>query len=624
LSKKSRPFGKFERIQPELDFEFDYLDSRPKLDVAEGVLIEAPYIAIDIETTGLNVFEEHARILSIAFACPGYIAAMPFRWAKSDDLDALVEYGEDDEMLRYRKLFLEHILTSGKPLIGHNGKFDGQWLWKMEGISLDDYCYDTMLAHYLLNELKQLRGLKHLGAIYTSHPIFDLPQKDNLDELEQELVISYNASDARLTLALYEIFKKEIKKQDLIRLWKLISRVSQVFGRMEFAGIKVDPLPLQEAKEKYTDKLDGLNEALVSFADKKGRSEINLDSPKQLGEFLFDNLKLPVFERTPTGQPSTKESILEKLDHPFIKCLLVYRKTGKFLRTYITGLEKAIVYDGRVHPQYNLTGTVTGRTSCSKPNLQNIPRGSEIRGLFIADTEQDKILIEADYDQFELRVLTLYSKDESLVKVFRSGRDPHIEAASFLFKKPIEEIDKEERTRAKNLNFGILYGMSPESLGDYLDCTTKEAEKLIRRYFSTFTDVDDWQQGIHEQVMIDKEVISLFKRRRRFPQLNDPKSLRERDLDDVRKQSVNALIQSAASDFALMGLLRVSKLLDNDVIPVLFVHDSLIIECPKKKAADTIDLLRSELVYFAKSLPIPFTVEIGVGYNWGNMVEYKE
>lgn len=613
MTKKSRPFGQFERIQSEIDFEFDYLDSRPKLDVAEGVLIEASHIAIDIETTGLNAFEEHARILSIAFASPGYIAAMPLRWDMAYD-----------SILRYKLDFLNRILTSGKPLIGHNGKFDGQWLWKMEGISLDDYCFDTMLGHYLLDESKQMRGLKYLGAIYTSLPIFDLPQKEDLDTLPQELVIGYNASDVRLTLALYELFKKGIEKQNLTELWKLISRVSQVFGRMEFAGIKVDPLPLQKAIKDYTNKLNNLNGALVSFASKKGKTELNLDSPKQLGNFLYDTLDLPVFERTPTGQASTKESILEQLDHPFVKSLLIYRRTGKFLRTYLLNLEKAIVWDGRVHPQYNLTGTVTGRTSCSKPNLQNIPRGSEIRGLFIADIEQDNILIEADYDQFEVRVLTLYSKDESLIQVFESGRDPHIEAASFLFNKPIEEITKEERTNAKNLNFGILYGKTAESLGEDLNCTTKQAERLLQRYYNTFARVAEWQKGIHRQVMFDKEVISLFKRRRRFPQLNDPKSLRERDLDDIRKQSVNALIQSAASDFALMGLLRISKLLDDNVVPVLFVHDSLIIECPKKKAKDTIDLLRSELVYFAESLPIPFTVEVGVGYNWGNMVEYKE
>lgn len=614
MTKKSRPFGKFERIQPELDFEFDYLDSRPKLDVAEGVFIEAPYIAFDIETTGLNAFEEHARILSVAFACPGFIAAMPLHWDRD----------KDDPILRYKLDFLNRIFTGGKPLIGHNGKFDGQWLWKMEGIVLDDYCYDTMLGHYLLDESKQMRGLKYLGAIYTSHPIFDLPQKENLDELPQEVVIAYNASDARLTLALYELFKKDVEKQDLTKLWKLISRVSQVFGRMEFAGIKVDPLLLERTIESYTVKLNGLNDALISFADKKGKADLNLDSPKQLGGFLYDTLNLPVYERTPTGQASTKESILEKLDHPFVRGLLDYRRTGKFLRTYLINLQKAIIWDGRVHPQYNLTGTVTGRTSCSKPNLQNIPRGSEIRGLFIADREEDKILIEADYDQFEVRVLTLYSEDESLIQVFESGRDPHVEAASFLFHKPIEEITKDERTNAKNLNFGILYGKTAESLKEDLDCSLKEAERLLQRYYSTFSGVAEWQKGIHKQVMIDKEVISLLKRRRRFPQLNDPKSLRERDLDDIRKQSVNALIQSAASDFALLGLLRVSKLLDTDVVPVLFVHDSLIIECPKKKAKDIIDLLRCELVYFAESLPIPFTVEIGVGYNWGNMVEYKE
>lgn len=602
---KAKPFGSFKKVEPDTSIPFQEIDTGEKAVHAFKILRDEPYIAFDIETTGFNPRDANAEVVSIAFSSPEYLGAMLLDERSPFSVDA----GQH---------FISKVLDLECPKIAHNGKFDVLYLETTTGIPTRNFVYDTLLGFYLLDEdPRNRRNLKHLAREFTSLPVLEYPEGEDLKTFPAEKLLKYNASDSRVTLALFEIVERELKKGKLIPLWKLITKASISLGRMELAGVKIDTEKLQELRTEAEDKERQLREALMKTAKNKGFPDLNLKSPVSLRSFLFDVLKLKPIGTTKKGAPSTEEKFLKNLKHPFVKGLLAWRKQVKLLDTYFQNIDSSIDSDGRVHPDYRLWATRSGRTSCSNPNVQNIPREGEIRSIFIP--EEGNWFLECDYAQFELRVMAIYSEDENLKAAFLSGRDPHREIASFLYGKPLKEITDEERNKAKQMNFAILYGMGGASLAEELEIPKEEAEDLIKRYYSRFSKVQEWIENQKRIANREKEVLNWFHRKRHFPELNETK-IQPMVYNEIMKQAVNSPIQSAASDLAMLGVNRITeKLKDYKSKPVMFIHDSVVLECPKSELKQVIELLKTEMVYFAKNFSIPFEVEIKIGLDWGNM-----
>jgi len=603
IMKKS--FGSFEKLEPEADFPFEIIDTGEKALEAIKILGKEPYFAFDIETTGLNPRDQEAEVISVAFASPNYLGGLMLSGSGSFS-------GELNQRI------LSEILNSPPSKIAHNGKFDVIYLEEAAMILTSNFKYDTLLGFYLLDEdPRRKRSLKYLGREFTSYPVIEFPDDGVLKGKSAEEILRYNCSDTRLTLALYEIIQGELKKLEMIPLWELITFASISLARMENVGVEIDEDKLFDMETETRNEEEELRKALMKTARNKGYPDLKLKSPLALRKFLFDVLGLTPSELTPKGQPSTKEAVLEKLDHPFPKGLLLWRKKTKLLDTYFSNLSAQVEEDGRVHPDYRIWGTRSGRSSCSNPNVQNIPRDGEIRSLFVP--KKGWFFVEGDYSQFELRVMALYSKDENLMNAFLSGQDPHREIAAFLFRKDLVDVTDEERRKAKTLNYAILYGMGKISLAEDLEIEPDEAGSLIERYYTRFSKVNKWVQNQHRRVMIDKEVTSLTKRKRRFPELSQG-SVNAVVRAEILKQSVNTIIQGTASDFALLGMTSVDdKLKEMEARSIMFIHDSIVVESPKAEVSRVIEILKKEMVSFGRDLPIPFEVDIKVGLDWKNM-----
>lgn len=600
-----KAFGKFRKVEEQADFPFEIINDGDSAVKAIKILREAPYIAFDIETTGFNPRADDAEVLAIAFASPAYLGGLTFS-------------GSGSMSTEVNQRVVSEIMSLSCPKIAHNGKFDAVYLEKTTGILSVNFKYDTLLGFYLLDEdPRRKRSLKYLGREFTSFPIIEFPGEGTLKDLSQEDLLRYNCSDSRLTLALYEIVRKELEKEDLIPLWELITFSSVALAQMEHTGVKVDAAKLERIADKAKAEEKELREALMKIATNKGFPDLKLKSPLSLRDFLFNVLKLKPLGTTPTGKPSTEEKVLRKLDHPFPKALLIWRKKEKLIKTYFENIFGFMDDNDRVHPEYRIWGTRSGRSSCTNPNIQNIPRDGEIRSIFIP--EDDYFFIECDYAQFELRVMALYSKDKNLIGAFESGRDPHREISAFLFNKDFEDVTDDERRKGKTLNFAILYGMGATSLAEDLEVSQEEAASLIERYYSRFAQVKKWVDKQHRDVLVNKEVQSMFKRKRRFPELTRT-IVNAREKSEILKQSVNTVIQGTASDFALVGLISVEDALKTmKSRPIMFIHDSIVVESPREEVGKVIEILRKEMLSFARDLPIPFDVEIKVGLNWGDL-----
>lgn len=606
-----RLFGDFVPFTKPQEFEFDIIDSPSKAKKAYRQLKEAECLVIDIETTSLDPLDADSRITSVGIGSD-YICVLPIH---IDGLDPL--------QIKVNRLVVKALLESSQPKIGHNLKFDTQWLFIKEGIDTKAILYDTLLGAYLLDEHKQPRGLKYLTRqLTTIDPIevdFSSDEKISFHEL-----MKYNASDIFCNREIFDYIFSEIQKQGLIKLWRMLSSISINFGKIELEGFEVDLEKISEFEAADRVKEAKLKAGLVKYAEKRGFPNLNPGSPAQLARFLFDTLRLQPVEYTEKGSPSTNEKTLKQLNHPFTKTLLLWRKYTKRISTYYTNIREHVKDDGRVHPDFKLWGTVTGRTSCSQPNLQNIPRKGRIRDIFRA--KEGCQLIEADLSQHEIRVACMYSTDPNLTKALESGRDPHREIASFLFRKEYSKISAEERQRAKTLNFAILYGMSPASLAEELTTTVGDARNLINIYFERFSSLAKWMQETKKRASRHKEIKTIFGRRRRFPELYN-KAITEKELLDIYRQAVNFPIQSTASDLSILGMNKVSEALIHQGLSariVCFVHDSVIVEAPDEEIDEVIKLLKKEMVYFNDQFPVEFAVGIKAGKSWGSMEELSD
>ena len=516
-----------------------------------------------------------------------------------------------DALVDKRTVPMLNSALKGKVLIGHNLKFDVKQLWRA-GVSDVRVGEDTMLMSYTSDERPGVHKLKPLVRQYLNVPDYDAPIREYYSHMEDCPPIElwkYNAHDAAYTYALRSVLRRELDADGTWLLHNVLYPAANVLACMEYTGIMVDREYLQGLASKLRDETQTLEQEMYHLI---GR-QFNPRSQKQLAQLLYHDLGLPI----PDGRWSTDKDALAAIQdfHPLPAKILEYRGKLKMLRTYVEALLDAADDEGRVHTNFNLHGTVTGRLSSSDPiNLQNIPRTEEARNSFIATPGYT--LVEADLSQAEVRVLAWYCKDPNLIKALAEGGDVHIRTACIMFRKKPKEVTKELRQAAKRLSFATIYGQSVEALAKELGVSVTEAKELQEQFFGTFPRAREWIKAQQDLALATGVVTTPFRRKRQFEYITrDNKA-------EVLRQAVNAPIQSLASDITLTALIRMGHKLGNSQSTrlLLTVHDSILLETTE----DPVEIARWvkwEMVSQVLDGTVPFDADVKIGARWGELKE---
>lgn len=567
--------------------------------------------AIDIEATDKNPIS--ASIVGIALC---FDKEKGFYIPLGHSYQGMPEQLDKDTVLKILKPVLE---DRNVYKIGHNLKYDIEILQK-EGINTEGMLYDTMIASYLLNPNKPKHNLEDAANLYLSKQkkTFTeiLGNLKSFKEVSLNEAASYACNDALLSFELKEILFEEIRKQAMEPLYKDIEMpLLKVLADMELAGVKIDPVILNGFSKEIESELQAIKRRIYFIAGE----EFNINSPKQLGKILFENLGLQPGKRKKSGY-STEMSVLEELAnyHELPREILNYRSLSKIKTTYIDVLPTLInTTTGRVHTSFNQTVTATGRLSSSEPNLQNIPIkgdwGRRIREAFIA--EEENLLISADYSQVELRILAHLSGDEGLINAFKNGVDIHSRTASEILNIPIERVSSDARRIAKTVNFGIIYGISPFGLSQSLGISTEEARDYIDKYFKRHPGVKDYMDNCINDARCNGYVTTLFGRKRAIPEiLSTNNSIRQQG----ERLAINSPVQGTAADIIKLAMIKIhEKFYEKGFRTkmILQVHDELLFEAPSDELNTVIDIIREEMENIVK-LNVPLTVDIHTGKNW--------
>ena len=512
---------------------------------------------------------------------------------------------------------LSALFSGGIKKVSHNIK-DLMRLLLTNGLPIEGFVFDTAIAAYLLDATA---GSYDLARLFVSYFNEELPKPLYLQSDAFALLGDRAAAEASFDSyatavdALYDVLSAKLHERGQWELFETVELpLCRVLAEMEQTGCRVDAKALSDFGELLSSRAKELETKIYQLAD----GEFNINSPKQLGEVLFDRLGLPHGKKTKTGW-STNADVLEKLRwvSPIVDAVLEYRQLTKLKSTYADGLLKALDPDGRVRTSFQMTVTATGRLSSTEPNLQNIPTrtdlGSEIRKMFVPDN--GNVLVDADYSQIELRLLAHISGDEGMRAAFLSGGDFHAETASKVFGVAREDVTHEMRRRAKADNFGIVYGISPFSLSQDIGVTQKEAKAYMDAYFTTFPGVRAYMDAVVEKAKADGYVETLYHRRRDLPELT-ASNFNLRSFGE--RVALNMPIQGTAADIMKLAMIAVWKRLKAErpqAKLVLQVHDELIVECPKEDAPDVSQLLAEEMEHVA-ALSVPLTADAHWGRNW--------
>ncbi len=468
-----------------------------------------------------------------------------------------------------------------------------------KGLPVDGFVFDTAVAAYLLDATK---GSYPLEALAEQYGGLVVPTGD--------LTAAVSAIHA-----LSPILRQKLEE---IGTWKLFEGIElplcRVLAQMEVDGVRVDRTALHNFGTMLTERITVCEELIYSYAGGK----VNINSPKQLAELLFEKLNLPPVKKTKSGY-STNAEVLETLQdkHPIIPAILEFRELSKLNSTYAEGLQKVIAADGRIHTTFQNTVTATGRLSSTEPNLQNIPvrkeLGSEIRRMFVP--REDWVFIDADYSQIELRVLAHIADDKRMQDAFRSGEDFHRVTASQVFNVPFEEVTGQMRSNAKAVNFGIVYGISEFSLAQDIHVSRYEAKAYIDSYLSKYSGVRDYMQNIKDSARAVGYVSTLFGRRRAIPEI---KSSNFNIRSAAERIALNTPVQGTAADIIKLAMVRVFHALEQESLQarlILQVHDELIVECPAFEAQNVMDIVTREMEQ-AVALSVPLIAEAKMGESW--------
>ena len=563
-------------------------------------------VAFDTETTSLEI--DKAKLLGISFSF-------------SKNTAFYCDLSKEETLIDLYKEFFH----SKTIKIAHNLKYDYGILFKY-GIQINEFCFDTMIAHYLIDPEKRhnLDQLSRTILNYDPIPIESLigsktkPTK-KMEEVEIDVLKNYAAEDADLTFQLYQNLSKELKNLDLEDLFYNIEiPLMKVLYDMERQGIKINTASLSNFSKELNISLTNLKQSIFQLSE----AEFNIDSPKQLGEVIFGKLNLDEkAKKTKTGQYKTDEATLNKLNgvHPIISDILNYRTRKKLLSTYVDALPKLISpVTNKIHTNYMQAVTSTGRLSSNKPNLQNIPirteLGKEIRKAFCS-SDSNHLLLCADYSQIELRIIAGLSKDESMINAFTIGRDIHAETASKIFHVNLEDVSQEMRSKAKMVNFGIIYGISAFGLSQRLGVKRTEAKEIIDNYFLEFPKIKEYMDSTISYAKEKGYVETIFKRKRFLPNISSGNATM-RGFDE--RNAINAPIQGSAADIIKLAMVNIHKKILIQKMEsklLLQVHDELVLDMVKDEQQDLEKLVKQEMMEAVK-FNVPLEVEIGSGENW--------
>ena len=567
-------------------------------------------LSLDTETTSTSTID--AELVGLSFAVKEFEAFyVPIP-------------ANREEALRIVNIF-KPVYEDPKILkVGQNLKYDLEVL-RNYGIELKGKMWDTMIAHYLIQpELHH--NMDYMAEIYLNYQTIHIeeligPKGKNQKSMRSLLpsqVYEYAAEDADITLRLKNKLEPELKKFECEDLFYNIEMpLMPVLAEMEMNGVCLDTESLLETSKVFTNRMNEIEARIYELAGEP----FNIASPKQVGEILFDKLKVvEKAKKTKTGQYVTSEEVLQQLrnKHEIIADILEFRGLKKLISTYIDALPKLInPRTGHIHTSFNQTVTATGRLSSSDPNLQNIPirgeDGKEIRKAFIP--EPGCLFFSADYSQIELRVMAHLSKDENMIKVFSEGKDLHAATAANIYKKPIEEVTRDERTKSKRANFGIIYGITVFGLAERLDIPRDEAKMLIDGYFATFPQVHDYMEKSKEVARQKGYVTTLFGRRRYLPDINSHNATVR---GFAERNAINAPIQGTAADIIKVAMIRIHQRFKAEGIRskmILQVHDELNFSVyPEEK--EKVERIVLEEMQAAFPLSVPLVADSGFGSNW--------
>ncbi len=574
-------------------------------------LLKQSSVCFDTETTGLNPLT--AELVGIAFSWEtgkGFYLPFPEDRALAQEVIELVRPFFENENIEK---------------IGQNLKYDIKVLSKYK-LPVKGKLFDTMLAHYLINPdmRHSMDVLAETYLNYTPVSITELIGKKGKNQLSMrdvslEKQTEYAVEDADITLQLKEHFQNELGEANIQKLFDEIEvPLLRVLADMELEGINLDESFLKGLSYELDSDILKLEQDIYKEAD----AEFNIASPKQLGEILFEKMKLvDKPKKTKTGQYSTAEDVLSYLakDHKIIRDVLEYRGLAKLKSTYVDALPTQVeALTGRVHTDYMQTVAATGRLSSNNPNLQNIPirteRGREVRKAFVP-RDKDYVLLAADYSQIELRIIAALSEEETMIKAFKDGEDIHASTAAKVFNVPLEEVTRDQRSNAKTVNFGIIYGVSAFGLSNQTDLSRGEAKELIETYYETYPKLRNYMS---EQVDFARDngyVQTVLGRRRYLNAINGSNAIVR---GAAERNAVNARIQGSAADIIKIAMINIhQKFTEGNFISkmLLQVHDELVFDIYKPELEELKVIIKNEMER-AYSLAVPLDVEIGLGENW--------
>ena len=590
--------------------DYQLVESDADIKALVDLLSKQKQFVFDTETTNIDVYS--AELVGLSFAIKAHEAwylPMPAnREECQKKLELLRPLFEDESIMK----------------IGQNLKYDISMLAQY-GINVKGTMFDTMLAHYLI-EPEQRHNMDYLAEVYLNYltiPIEDLigkgRQQKTMREVPVELVKEYAAEDADITLQLYEKLLPLLKENGVEKLFYEIEMpLVPVLSRMEANGVKIDTENLQQISEEFGRQIRKIEEEIYKAAG----IPFNIASPKQLGEVLFERLRIDEkAKKTKTGQYATGEDVLQKLSHkhPIIQMILDYRSLTKLKSTYLDALPALVnPKDGLIHTSYNQAVTATGRLSSNNPNLQNIPvrteKGREIRRAFVPRSPH-YTLLAADYSQIELRIIAHLSQDPAMVADFNLGHDIHAATAAKVFHVPMDQVTKEQRSRAKAVNFGIIYGMSAFGLAERMELSRSEAADIIKKYFEEYAGIKEY---MNRSIALARErgyAETILGRRRYLRDINGANSVVR---GFAERNAINAPIQGSSADMikiAMIGIHQELERLKMQSKMILQVHDELVFDAHLDEL-DALKAIVQDKMVNALPLSVPVVVEMNTGANW--------
>lgn len=588
-------------------------------------LNSVPYFAIDTETTSIDW--QKAELVGVSIATTNY-EGYYIPVGHTGDFDILLDNQLDrDFVLNELKPILENP-NIGK--IGQHIKYDSH-VFKKYGIELNNWHMDTMLASYVINSVATRHNMDDLASYYlgvTTTTFEEVAGKGakqlSFDKVNVNEASDYACEDADITYRLFSVFDEYLQKDTNANslLHKLEIPTAQILAQMEHDGILIKTEFLGKLSLAFDQQISQLEQQAFVLAGER----FNVASPKQLGEILFDKLGIMGGKKTKTGQYSTSEAVLAKIDHPLVDVMLEYRSLSKLKSTYTDTLAKVADKQGRVHTSYHQALTSTGRLSSSDPNLQNIPirtdTGRLIREAFVAP--KGRVILAADYSQIELRLMAHFSGDERLIDAFKNNLDIHTATASEIMAKDLAEVTPNERRSAKAVNFGLLYGMGVFGLAKQLGVENGVAKDYIKRYFARYPAIHDYMENTKNSAKSTGYVTTILGRKLYAPNINSSNAMIRQGAE---RASINAPLQGSAAEIIKLAMIAVDKILPKDHAKLLLqVHDELVFEVDSDKTDEMGEIIKTAmqnvLTDTAKELgwdvafTVPLVVEVGVGNNW--------